>query len=55
MLFDRFRARPRRHEAMVAAVRAVRASRRDQALVYDVDTGEVHYLPSKSHHGGKAA
>ena len=55
MLFNRFRGRPRRHEAMVAAVRAVRASRRDQALVYDVDTGEVHYLPSSTRRGGDAA
>jgi len=55
MLFNRFRTRPRRQEAVLAAVRAVRASRRDQALVYDVDTGEVHYLPSNSQQGGKAA
>ena len=50
MFFDRFRRSrsPRRtpadKSATHAAVAAARATGPDEALVYDVETGEVYYL-----------
>ncbi len=50
MLFDRFRRRRRRQtkpDVVQSVVAAARTTGRDEALVYDVETGEVYYLLTK--------
>jgi hypothetical protein len=54
MFFDRFRRRQRRTRSTQAsvnafshAVAAARTTGPDEALVYDVETGELYYLPTR--------
>ncbi len=55
MLFNRFRRRRTRPEAIQSAVQAARATGPDESLVYDVETGEVYYLLTKiKRRGGQA-